>query len=128
MIDRILKSLGLISKPVSDTYVVYDKARVDKYKQIYAGEVDISEIELPKIEGQTDFRIKKWFYSDGDFISKSQKLCTIESNSMTLDLESYQEGYIYFRQYPDMNLQDGQVICLLLSKSIMGDTPAPNTA
>ena len=121
MINKLLKSLGLNHNPSSDNYVVYDTVKVEKYRQLYAGKVDFTEVKVPKIEGQNNFIIKKWYCSNGDYVSNSMKLCTLESDSMTLELEAFQEGYIYYRQYPDMNLSEGQVICLLLSKAIDGD-------
>ncbi len=54
----------------------------------------MDEVRIPDMGDHQVFRIKKWYKNDGDRISRNEKLCEIETNVATMELESLLDGYL----------------------------------
>ena len=67
-------------------------------------------IQIPEVQNKT-FKISKWFVKVGDFIEEGQTICELESNSITLELESFTEGKLVFITKSKEKLKAGDLIC-----------------
>ena len=118
----ILKKIfGLSSKKAIDNhFITYNESTVNKYRNQYKGKISFDEMKVPNIDPNQNFKITEWFKNDGDEIAVNEPLCQLESKKLVVVVESFIDGFIYFRQRPNMYLNTGQVICLVLHK------PQPN--
>ena len=80
--------------------------------------IDMDEIRIPDMSDEGVYQITQWFKKDGDKINKSDTLCKIETKFAIMELESDIEGYLYNRQKPGIELNTGDIVCLILSKKL----------
>ncbi len=98
-------------------FVDYEHVDISYYREKFP-DVAISEVNLPRLEHNHEFIVRKWFKKDGDYIWKYDRICIVEADSLVLELESQVEGFIYFRQKPLVPLKTGQTICVIVEKMI----------
>jgi hypothetical protein len=101
----------------NSTFIEYSPDTIANYREKYP-DIEISEIKLPDLEHDKWFVIKKWYKNDGNAINKNERICKVETDSFALELDSFIDGYIYFRQKPKQQLKAGQVICVVVQKKL----------
>lgn len=67
-------------------------------------------VQIPNIQNKT-FKISKWFIKVGDNIEKGQTLCELESNSITIEFESFLEGKLVVITKSKEKLKAGDLLC-----------------
>ena len=75
----------------------------------------IVEIKMPQL-GQTsdEVRIIRWLVSEGQEVKKGQVLCEVETDKVTMEMESYEKGKILkLIASPDSVIKTGEVIAII---------------
>lgn len=73
-------------------------------------------ITIPDVQNKT-FTISKWYVKVGDIIEENQIICELESNSITLEFESFIEGKLVLITKNKEKLKAGDLICKIESVS-----------
>ncbi|MEM9329117.1 MAG: lipoyl domain-containing protein [Bacteroidota bacterium] len=116
MFDKLKKLFSDPEGHVDDgVYTEYDASVVHKYKEEFP-DLAIDEVVVPDVPSLTNIRVKRWYKNDADAVRKGERLCELDAGKMTLELETYVDGYLYFRVRPGRTVSVGQVLCVILSK------------
>ena len=73
------------------------------------------EIKMPQL-GQTsdEVRLIKWLVKEGDEVKKGQPLCEVETDKVTMELESVAEGKVEKILFgPDSEIKTGQTVAII---------------
>ncbi len=117
MLKKLLKLFELTEEEDFDdgSYVQYVEGTIQNFRDKYPT-IQMDEVRIPDMGADRELVIKKWFKKDGDEIRNGEILCSLQMGTTRVELESFLDGYLYFRQAPQNPLVRGQVICLFLSK------------
>jgi len=75
----------------------------------------MSEIKMPQL-GQTsdEIRLIKWIVKEGQEVKRGQALCEVETDKVTMELESVESGIITkLIAQPDSQIKTGEVIAIV---------------
>lgn len=78
--------------------------------EIPFNEEKTTSILIPDIQNKA-FRISKWFVKIGDFVEEGQIICELESNSITLEFESFMSGKLVSITKSKEKLKKGDELC-----------------
>lgn len=67
-------------------------------------------IYIPNIQNKA-FKISKWFVKVGDVIKDGQLVCELETNSITIELESFHAGQLVMITKSKEKLKAGNELC-----------------
>ena len=67
-------------------------------------------IFIPDIQNKT-FNVSKWFVKVGDIIQEGQIICELETNSITIELESLHTGKLVLITNSKGKLKPGDSLC-----------------
>jgi hypothetical protein len=86
-----------------------------KEEKIIITKIDFDEnkvqvITMPKIE-DSSFKISKWFFKVGSTIQKNSIICHLESDAITIEIESLVSGKLVEITTQKEWIQDGEEIC-----------------
>ena len=86
-----------------------------KEEKIIITKIDFDEnkvqvITMPKIE-DSSFKISKWFFKVGSTIQKNCIICHLESDAITIEIESLVSGKLVEITTKKGQIYDGEEIC-----------------
>ena len=86
------------------------KSIKNKVFEIPYNNAKTTSILIPEIQNKA-FKISKWFVKVGDFIEEGQLICELETNSITLEFESFNSGKLVFITKSKEKLKTGDELC-----------------
>lgn len=123
MLNNILKFFSGKEPSKEDSqdrvYFDYDGESVNKYRELSDG-ISFEEIVIPNMSPNNpiDYSVTQWYKKDRERIKAGDILCELETGKALMELESYEDGYLYFRRRPKQKMQYGDILCFILSKNL----------